>query len=66
MGVFSNWLVKKVSQLMWQSSQFGSWQKKMGRKWNCQNLAPNCVLLPVRIALYRLCGFKIEKMFLSA
>ena len=31
------------------------------RKWICQNIAPNCVLNPVRIALYRLCGFKIGK-----
>lgn len=31
------------------------------RKGICQNIAPNCVLTPVRIALYRLCGFKIGK-----
>ena len=31
------------------------------RKGICQNIAPNCVLPPVRIALYRLCGFKIGK-----
>ena len=31
----------------------------MIRKAICQNIAPNCVLNPVRIALYRLCGFKI-------
>lgn len=31
------------------------------RKCICQNIAPNCVLNPVRIALYRLCGFKIGK-----
>lgn len=31
------------------------------RKGICQNLAPNCVLTPVRIGLYRLCGFKIGK-----
>lgn len=31
------------------------------RKWICQNIAPNCVLTPVRIGLYRLCGFKIGK-----
>lgn len=31
------------------------------RKAICQNIAPNCVLNPVRIALYRLCGFKIGK-----
>lgn len=31
------------------------------RKWTCQNIAPNCVLTPVRIGLYRLCGFKIGK-----
>ena len=31
------------------------------RKAICQNIAPNCVLNPVRIALYRLCGFRIEK-----
>lgn len=31
------------------------------RKGICQNVAPNCVLTPVRIALYRLCGFKIGK-----
>lgn len=29
------------------------------RKGICQNIAPNCVLNPVRIVLYRLCGFKI-------
>ena len=29
------------------------------RKGICQNIAPNCVLTPVRIGLYRLCGFKI-------
>lgn len=31
------------------------------RKFICQNIAPNCVLSPVRIGLYRLCGFKIGK-----
>ena len=31
------------------------------RKGICQNVAPNCVLTPVRIGLYRLCGFKIGK-----
>lgn len=31
------------------------------RKYICQNIAPNCVLTPVRIGLYRLCGFKIGK-----
>lgn len=31
------------------------------RKGICQNIAPNCVLAPVRIALYRFCGFKIGK-----
>lgn len=31
------------------------------RKFICQNVAPNCVLSPVRIWLYRLCGFKIGK-----
>lgn len=31
------------------------------RKGICQNIAPNCVLTPVRISLYRLCGFKIGK-----
>lgn len=29
------------------------------RKGICQNIAPNCVLNPVRIWLYRMCGFKI-------
>ena len=31
------------------------------RKFICQNIAPNCVLTPVRIGLYRMCGFKIGK-----
>lgn len=31
------------------------------RKGICQNIAPNCVLTPIRIGLYRLCGFKIGK-----
>lgn len=31
------------------------------RKGICQNIAPNCVLTPVRIVLYRMCGFKIGK-----
>ena len=31
------------------------------RKGICQNIAPNCVLKPVRLWLYRLCGFKIGK-----
>ena len=31
------------------------------RKGICQNIAPNCVLAPVRIGLYRICGFKIGK-----
>lgn len=31
------------------------------RKGICQNIAPNCVLNPVRILLYRLCGIKIGK-----
>ena len=37
----------------------GLW--RLIRKGICQNIAPNCVLTPVRIALYRLCGFKIGK-----
>ena len=31
------------------------------RKGICQNIAPNCVLNPVRIGLYRMCGFRIGK-----
>lgn len=31
------------------------------RKWLCQNVAPNCVTTQVRIAIYRMCGFKIGK-----
>lgn len=31
------------------------------RKAICQNIAPNCVLTPIRIGLYRLCGLKIGK-----
>lgn len=31
------------------------------RKFICQNIAPNCILTPVRIGLYRMCGFKIGK-----
>lgn len=31
------------------------------RKGICQNIAPNCVLAPVRKTLYRLCGFRIGK-----
>lgn len=31
------------------------------RKGICQNIAPNCVLNPVRIMLYRFCGIKIGK-----
>ncbi|MDT3356686.1 MAG: acyltransferase [Bacteroidota bacterium] len=31
------------------------------RKGVCQNIAPNCVLNPVRVFLYRLCGFEIGK-----
>lgn len=31
------------------------------RKWICQVWAPNCALTPLRIGLYRLCGFKIGK-----
>ena len=31
------------------------------RKSICQNIAPNCVLTPIRIALYRLCGFYYGK-----
>lgn len=31
------------------------------RKFVCQNIAPNCVLTPVRLWLYRICGFKIGK-----
>lgn len=31
------------------------------RKGICQNIAPNCVLNPIRITLYRLCGFEIGK-----
>ncbi len=27
----------------------------------CQNIAPNCVMNPVRVWLYRLCGFQIGK-----
>lgn len=35
--------------------------KHIIRKWICQVLAPNCTLNPIRIGLYRLCGFKIGK-----
>lgn len=31
------------------------------RKCVCQNIAPNCVITPIRVGLYRLCGFKIGK-----
>lgn len=31
------------------------------RKGICQNVAPNCLINPVRVLLYRLCGFKIGK-----
>ena len=31
------------------------------RKAICQNIAPNCLLTPLRMWLYRLCGFKIGK-----
>lgn len=31
------------------------------RKWVCQVWAPNCTITPIRIGLYRLCGFKIGK-----
>ena len=31
------------------------------RQGICQNIAPNCILNPVRIALYRSCGIKIGK-----
>lgn len=45
------------------------WNKRsiLGEVWHlirkgiCQNIAPNCVLTPIRIGLYRLCGFKIGK-----
>ncbi len=44
----------------WRRSIIGEvWQ--LARKGICQNIAPNCVLTPVRIGLYRLCGFKIGK-----
>lgn len=29
------------------------------RRFVCQNIAPNCVIAPVRVWLYKLCGFKI-------
>lgn len=46
-----------------------SWYRRslLGEVWHlirkgiCQNMAPNCVLTPVRIGLYRMCGFKIGK-----
>lgn len=46
-----------------------SWYKRslLGEVWHiirkgiCQNIAPNCVLTPVRKAMYRFCGFKIGK-----
>lgn len=31
------------------------------RRFICQNIAPNCVIAPVRIWMYKLCGFKIGK-----
>ena len=45
------------------------WYKRslIGEAWHllrkviCQNIAPNCVLTPVRIGLYRMCGIKICK-----
>ena len=49
--------------------QIPYWYKRsiLGELWHlirkgiCQNIAPNCVMTPVRIGLYRLCGFKIGK-----
>lgn len=31
------------------------------RKFICQNIAPNCVSIPMRKFFYRMCGFKIGK-----
>ena len=46
-----------------------SWYRRslLGEVWHiirkgiCHNIVPNCVLTPVRKAMYRLCGFKIGK-----
>ena len=34
------------------------------RKGICQNIAPNCVFTPVRIGLYRMCGFMCRKFIM--
>ena len=66
-GVLANlyhWLHPYVPE-----AEIPYWYKRslLGELWHvirkgiCQNIAPNCVLTPVRIGLYRLCGFKIGK-----
>lgn len=66
-GILANiyhWTHPKVSE-----DKIPYWYKRSitGELWHlirkgiCQNIAPNCVLTPVRIGLYRMCGFKIGK-----
>lgn len=43
------WYKRSVMEQLWHSL----------RKFICQNIAPNCIFRETRIALYRLCGFKI-------
>lgn len=61
---FYHWTHPNVSE-----DKIPYWYKRslIGELWHlirkgiCQNIAPNCVLTPVRIGLYRMCGFKIGK-----
>lgn len=62
-------IIYKMTHPKVERDQIPYWYKRsiLGQLWHlirkgiCQNIAPNCVLTPVRVGLYRLCGFKIGK-----
>lgn len=62
-------LIYKIKHPRVTEEEIPYWYKRslLGEIWHlirkgiCQNIAPNCVMAPVRKAMYRLCGFKIGK-----
>lgn len=64
---FYHWTHPNVSE-----NKIPYWYKRLlfGEVWHlirkgiCQNIAPNSVLTPVRIGLYRMCGFMCRKFIM--